>query len=218
MGQRLGTPISGNLANCTGYPGSFATLTVTTLNATGESSIGVGGALAGRTLTLSSTGQPALAFLSTGSAAGSKTLGLIYDGGGALGAPGIVIQNLGDTGGFVANSGVIWRDGALTLGSITRPNGGAGGLAVGSAVASTSSTTGAATVGGGLGVAGAVWAGTYAATTPVAVGSLPAASAGLTGARMFVTDASATTFASIVANGGANKVPVYCDGTNWRIG
>lgn len=55
-------------------------------------------------------------------------------------------------------------------------------------------------------------------TTPVAVASLPAAAAGLKGARAFVTDANATTFASVVANGGSNNVPVYCDGTNWRIG
>jgi hypothetical protein len=33
-----------------------------------------------------------------------------------------------------------------------------------------------------------------------------------------VTDANATTFASIVAGGGSNNVPVYYDGTNWRIG
>ena len=52
----------------------------------------------------------------------------------------------------------------------------------------------------------------------VTVATLPAAAAGLTGYRAFVTDANATTFASIVAGGGSNGVPVYCDGTNWRIG
>jgi hypothetical protein len=36
--------------------------------------------------------------------------------------------------------------------------------------------------------------------------------------RTLVTDANATTFASVVAGGGANKVPVYSDGTDWRIG
>ncbi len=36
--------------------------------------------------------------------------------------------------------------------------------------------------------------------------------------RAFVTDATATTFASTVAGGGANKVPVFSDGTNWIIG
>jgi len=54
------------------------------------------------------------------------------------------------------------------------------------------------------------------ATTTVA--SLPAAATAGAGAYMFVTDANATTFASIVAGGGANTVPVYSDGTNWRIG
>ena len=49
------------------------------------------------------------------------------------------------------------------------------------------------------------------------VATLPAA-ASLAGAAAFVTDANATTFASIVAAGGANGVPVYSDGTNWRIG
>ena len=33
------------------------------------------------------------------------------------------------------------------------------------------------------------------------------------GARSFVTDATATTFLSTVAGGGANKVPVVSDGT-----
>lgn len=38
------------------------------------------------------------------------------------------------------------------------------------------------------------------------------------GARRYVTDANATTFASVVAGGGSNGVPVYFDGTDWRIG
>lgn len=53
-------------------------------------------------------------------------------------------------------------------------------------------------------------------SSPVTVASLPAA--GTAGRRSFVSDANATTFASIVAGGGTNKVPVYDDGTNWRIG
>jgi hypothetical protein len=38
------------------------------------------------------------------------------------------------------------------------------------------------------------------------------------GSRTIVSDATATTFNSIVAGGGANIVPVWFDGTNWRIG
>lgn len=45
----------------------------------------------------------------------------------------------------------------------------------------------------------------------------PAATAGI-GARALATDANATTFASVVAAGGSNVVPVYSDGTDWRIG
>jgi len=54
--------------------------------------------------------------------------------------------------------------------------------------------------------------------TPVyTVATLPTA-ATFARSRAFVSDANATTFASIVAGGGANIVPVYSDGTNWRIG
>lgn len=55
----------------------------------------------------------------------------------------------------------------------------------------------------------------YVLTTPVTVANLPT---GAAGAKAFVTDATVTTFASIVAGTGANGVPVYHDGTNWRIG
>ena len=52
-------------------------------------------------------------------------------------------------------------------------------------------------------------------SNPTTVASLPTGVAGQLG---FVTDATATTFASIVAGGGSNGVPVYNDGTNWRVG
>jgi hypothetical protein len=56
------------------------------------------------------------------------------------------------------------------------------------------------------------------ATTPVAVASLiPATDAGV-GARAIVSDATVTTFNSVVAGGGTNHVPVRSDGTAWRIG
>lgn len=50
------------------------------------------------------------------------------------------------------------------------------------------------------------------------VADLPSATALGVGARLIVTDANATTFASAVVGGGANTVPVYSNGTNWRIG
>jgi hypothetical protein len=56
------------------------------------------------------------------------------------------------------------------------------------------------------------------ALTVYTVATLPSAVTSGVGARAFVSDANATTFASTVAGGGANKVPVYSDGTNWKIG
>lgn len=50
------------------------------------------------------------------------------------------------------------------------------------------------------------------------VANLPAAASVRVGSRAFVTDASATTFNSVVAGGGANTVPVVNSGTNWLIG
>lgn len=55
-------------------------------------------------------------------------------------------------------------------------------------------------------------------TVTTTVASLPSASAVGIGYRAFVTDATASTFASVVSGGGSTPVPVYSDGTAWRIG
>jgi hypothetical protein len=47
------------------------------------------------------------------------------------------------------------------------------------------------------------------------VGTLPT---GAKGARSFVSDANSTTFATSAVGGGSNNVPVYHDGSGWRIG
>ncbi len=58
----------------------------------------------------------------------------------------------------------------------------------------------------------------YVQTGAVAVASLPTCNAAAKGARHFVTDANAATFLTAAAGGGANNVPVVCDGTSWKIG
>jgi hypothetical protein len=60
--------------------------------------------------------------------------------------------------------------------------------------------------------------GVYADTSVYTVAFLPAVATVPVGTRLAVSDATATTFASTVAGNGANKVPVYSDGTNWKIG
>jgi hypothetical protein len=56
------------------------------------------------------------------------------------------------------------------------------------------------------------------ANTPVTVANLPSAVTAGVGSRSFVTDSSVSTFGSTVAGGGSTKVPVYSDGTNWKVG
>jgi len=56
----------------------------------------------------------------------------------------------------------------------------------------------------------------------LAVASLPTCNAANGGSRASVNDSNAASFTvgigAVVANGGSTHVPVYCDGTNWRIG
>ena len=50
------------------------------------------------------------------------------------------------------------------------------------------------------------------------VATLPSAVTSGVGARSFVTDALGPTFGATVVTGGAVAVPVYSDGTNWKVG
>lgn len=50
------------------------------------------------------------------------------------------------------------------------------------------------------------------------VATLPGANTLGAGARAFVIDSSVTTFGTTVAGGGTDKVPVYSDGTDWKVG
>ena len=55
-------------------------------------------------------------------------------------------------------------------------------------------------------------------TTANTVANLPAAATVGAGARAFVTDATSVTFAATAVGGAANAVPVWTDGTTWKIG
>lgn len=58
----------------------------------------------------------------------------------------------------------------------------------------------------------------YVRVLPVTVANLPSASAAGAGASAFVSDATSTTFHAAPVGGGSQFVPVYSDGTIWRIG
>lgn len=53
---------------------------------------------------------------------------------------------------------------------------------------------------------------------PSTVAALPDPVEAGVGARGFVTDALAPAFGASVVGGGAVAVPVYSDGTNWKVG
>jgi hypothetical protein len=57
--------------------------------------------------------------------------------------------------------------------------------------------------------------GSIATTTPILTAALPAPAAGL---HAMVTDATSTVFYSVLVGGAGNTVPVWADGTSWRIG
>lgn len=54
--------------------------------------------------------------------------------------------------------------------------------------------------------------------TAYKVADLPSAVTATVGARTFVSDSSVTTFNTTVAGGGSNIVPVFSNGTNWKVG
>lgn len=62
------------------------------------------------------------------------------------------------------------------------------------------------------------FASNFALSGVYTVATLPGAAALGAGARAFVIDSSVSTFGTTVAGGGSTKVPVYSDGTNWKVG
>lgn len=119
---------------------------------------------------------------------------------------------------------IIFNDGGHMIGAggtsdATETSPGAGVLKLEGTTDATSGTTGILQIAGGVGVAKALWTGTYVATTPLTVGTLPACGAGTKGARSFVTDGNtANAFRGAVTAGGALQQWVVCDGTNWLQG
>lgn len=98
--------------------------------------------------------------------------------------------------------------GLTASGSTKTVNLGTGGLAGSTTSIAIGSTTGTSTTT----INGITKQQTYTVAT------LPSAVTSGVGATSFVTDASAPTFGATVAGGGAVAVPVYSDGTNWKVG
>jgi hypothetical protein len=126
------------------------------------------------------------------------------------------VGNLGTAGlitatGNITGGNLLSGTGNITGGNLTMTGNVTGGNL---ATAGALSVTGNANV-GNLGATASVV--TRSLHTGVLAAALPAAAAANAGAIQYVTDASATTIGSVVAGGGANKVMVWSNGTNWKI-
>jgi hypothetical protein len=66
---------------------------------------------------------------------------------------------------------------------------------------------------GPQGIQGPAGSGSY--TTPLTVAQLPSAPQST---RAMVTDSTTAAFYAVPSGGGTFVVPVYFDGTNWRVG
>ena len=92
-------------------------------------------------------------------------------------------------------------------------------IAVANTITANSINTNSMTV--SVSTANVIFANVYAtflATSNSSYANLPNANTVGAGSRAYVYDATATTFASAVIGGGANRVPVYSNGRNWLIG
>lgn len=215
----LGTPSSGTVTNLTGTasiningtvgattPGTGA---FTTLSATSTIT-------AGTTMTAGTNSVNGGTFANgpnSGTGAGSSFLSQLN------GVANIGMGNVSKiiTGGAFDGTPVIYM---ATSGLFNV--GGTDSWSMNGVTASTSSTTGSLVIKstGGIGVGGAIWAGTYFNVAPVAIASLPACAAGTDGARGSVNNhTGAVVFGTAPTAGGAVVVPVYCrNGTGWLMG
>lgn len=130
---------------------------------------------------------------------------------------GVYIENQKPTG---VGTGYGLYIASQTAGSYALFQAGSGLVKFSDTTASTSSTTGAVVVTGGLGVGGAgnfggALTGTTLKSSTYTVATLPTGSIGM---RAMVTDATAPAFLAAVVGGGASIVPVYHDGVSWKVG
>ena len=70
----------------------------------------------------------------------------------------------------------------------------------------------------GISTTGNITTGALTQNRVYTVSTLPVASDAGAGARAFVNNANTTTFYSVAGGGGSNTVPVFSDGTEWRVG
>jgi len=115
----------------------------------------------------------------------------------------------GNNGNVLTSNGTNWYSNALPASYSN--------VQVAAYLAGSISTGSIAVSGNVTATSGNVWA-KYIKTTPSTVANLGYANIAGAGARAFVIDANTIIFNSVISGGAGNNVPVFSDGTNWRIG
>ena len=189
---------------------------------TGNGSSGATGPV-GSTGATGPSGGPTGATGATGTAGSNGSTGATGTAGsnGSTGATGTAGSN-GSTG-ATGTAGVDGATGATgpISGSNTQIIFNDAGVANGSANLTFDKSTSTVTVGGNAGgsVTGAnIVSANIVITGTAAFASLPSPSTAGSGARAMINNGNTTTFYSTVDGAGSNIVPVFSDGTNWRVG
>ena len=212
---------SNNSTNFGGYtwatPAALGTTTANSANFTivNAASHTVGSNFIANTTGISTTGFIAATGSITTNGAISSTTGtgrvfIATDSGGSI--------SLGRADGVASAPYIDFNSGATSIDFDARIAVTAGNGTVGAATLTIAAGSLAV---GNTNVTGFLTTSSYSKTTATIVGSLVAAATAGAGARSFVTDSTVVAsgnFGAIVAGTGANPVPVYSDGTNWRIG
>jgi len=181
---------------------------------------GLGNTTIGGTLNL---GTPALStgVLGLFSSSAAATTFISPSGIGSSNTTIVLPPNAGSNGSFLRTDGANTTGWATTFGngtsnvSIPAVNGNVTITAVGNTTMTITGT--GANIAGTANVTGALVAPTVR-TTSGTFSALPAAATAGAGARGFITDGNTATFNSQVTSGGSNAVPVFSDGTNWKVG
>jgi hypothetical protein len=204
--SNLNTYISGNLTTNGVAIGSGTLSAGGTINLSGSAAnpVSLGTNVSTGTITIGRSGGAATGTITLGQSTASQTV------------------NIGGTGNII-NVGAALGTGTLTFGRSTQAQ--TVNIATG---ANSSSVTKAVNIGtnGASGSTTNIAVGSTAGTSTTTVNgllklqtylvaNLPTGSAG---AKSFVTNALAPTFGAAVAGGGAVGVPVYHDGTSWKVG
>jgi hypothetical protein len=116
------------------------------------------------------------------------------------------------TAGLISATGNIYGNAFISTGNGAGSLSGTGNITGGNLISTGIISTAGNIYGGNIINAG------LAQNRLYTVATLPAATTAGNGTRAFVTDGNTTTFYANVGSGGANNVPVFSDGTSWRVG